>query len=230
MEIKKSPKADLERKNRWWFFIALGINISIFVALLECSPTEQDVSAEKFEKSMQSMVQTTEMIPAELAAPAVIEKKTIDENTVSEDIEIVEDNDVTGELKLSENIIEDTLEIVKKEEIEKPLERNDVVTDLKLLDEIPSYPGGMSQFVKWLTHNLKYPENARKNRLQGVVLASFVIDEKGNINDLKIARPLQKDCDDEVLRVLKKMDKWTPGKRNGEPCRTLFCIPIEFKL
>ena len=230
MEIKKSPKADLERKNSLWFFIALGINISIFVALLECSPSESDVSVEKFEKNIQSMAQTTEMIAAEKAAPAVIEKKIIDESAVSEEIEVVDDNEVTGELKLSDNIAEDTLKVPDKEEIEKPLERNDVVTDLKLLEEIPSYPGGMSQFVKWLTRNLKYPENARKNRLQGVVLASFVVEKNGSISDLKIARALQKDCDEEVLRVLKKMDKWTPGKRNGEPCRTLFCIPVEFKL
>ena len=230
MEIKKSPKADLERKNSLWFFIALGINISIFVALLECSPSEPEVSVENFEKSMQSLVQTTEMIPAEKAAPAVVERKIIEEDVVSEELETVENDEVVGEMKLSENIVQDTMKVPEKEEIKRPLERNDVVTDLKLLDEIPSYPGGMSQFVKWLTSNLKYPENARKNKLQGVVLATFVIEKDGNISNLKIARALHKECDDEVLRVLKKMNKWTPGKRNGETCRTLFCIPVEFKL
>ena len=230
MEIKKSPKADLERKSPWWFFIGLGINISIFVALLECSPSESNVSVDDMSRHMENIVKTTEMIPAEETSPVVAEKKKHDENTVNEEIEVVDNSDAAEFLKPESVFGNDTIEVVGKETDDKPLERTDVVTDLTLLEEIPSYPGGMSQFVKWLTANLHYPESSRKSKFQGVVVATFIIETDGSVSDLKIARALRKDCDDEVLRVLNKMDKWTPGKKNGKPCRTLFCIPVEFKL
>ena len=230
MEIKKSPKADLERKSPWWFFIGLGINISIFVALLESSPSESNVSVDDISRHMENIVKTTEMIPAEETSPVVAEKKKHDENTVNEEIEVVDNSDAAEFLKPESVFGNDTIEVVGKETDDKPLERTDVVTDLTLLEEIPSYPGGMSQFVKWLTANLHYPESSLKSKFQGVVVATFIIETDGSVSDLKIARALRKDCDDEVLRVLNKMDKWTPGKKNGKPCRTLFCIPVEFKL
>lgn len=230
MEIKKSPKADLERKSPWWFFIGLGLNISVFLALLECSPTEKDVSVEEMTRRMENVVKTTEMIPAEETVPVIVEKKKNDENAVSEEIEVVENGDVAEFVEPESLTGNDTVEVVGKEAEDKPLERQDVVTDLSLLEEIPSYPGGMSQFVKWLTANLHYPQTAHKARQQGVVVATFIIERDGSITDLKIARAFREDCDEEVMRVLKKMDKWTPGKKNGETCRTLFCIPVEFKL
>ena len=230
MEIKKSPKADLERKRTLWFFMGLIMNVSIFVALLECSPSENKTSVEDISKRMENVVKTTEMIPAEESAPEIIEKKHIDKNSVSDEIEVVENGEIVESVLPSATEGNDIVETPGVDEVEKPLERQDVVTDLKLLEEIPSYPGGMSKFVKWLTENLRYPQHAHNKKQQGIVVASFIINTDGSISELKIAKPFRRDCDDEVLRVLKKMEKWTPGKRKGKPCRTLFCIPIEFKL
>ena len=230
MEIKKSPKADLERKSLLWFFIGLGLNVSIFVALLECSPIEDAGSVDEISRSMENIVRTTEMVPAEEASPIVAEKKIEKESVVNDDIEVVDNTSDTEFIEPEALSGNDTVEIAGKDVDDKPMERKDVVTDLTLLEEIPVYPGGMSQFVKWLTKNLRYPRSARNVHLEGVVLATFIIEKDGSISNLKIARPLRQDCDDEVMRVLEQMQNWTPGKRNGKTCRTLFCIPVEFKL
>ncbi len=231
MEIKKSPKADLERKKPIWFLAALVINISVFVAVLECSPSgTESPSAEDFAKSMENITETTEMIAAEEAVPELPEKEIIKESTVSEEIEVVDEVSVTDTPQPVVGTGKDSVVVPSNNKEDKPIEREDVITDLKLLEELPSYPGGMSKFVRWLTENLKYPQQAKKVKLQGLVMASFVIGTDGSISELSIVRPLSKECDEEVLRVLGMMQKWTPGKMKGKPCKTLFCIPVEFKL
>ena len=231
MEIKKSPKADLERKKPLWFFIALLINISLFLFVLEYSPSESDVSVENITKSVENMVETTEMIAAEETAPAQPKKNIVEENRVSDEIEVVEKSDVSEFIPPLSVAGNDSIIMTGADiEDEKPIEREDVITDLKMLEQLPSYPGGMSKFVRWLTDNLKYPQKARDQRLQGLVVASFIINEDGSIDNISIRTPLSDECDKEVIRVLGKMEIWTPGKRNGKACRTLFCIPVEFKL
>lgn len=108
--------------------------------------------------------------------------------------------------------------------------KDDKPLDWRVVEELPEFPGGMVEFMKWLTKNLKYPPAARLHKIQGKVVVQFVVNKNGTISDTKIVRSAESSLDREALRVVGMMPKWTPGRQDGETCRTLFVVPIEFNL
>ena len=96
------------------------------------------------------------------------------------------------------------------------------------VDDVPTYPEG---FEKLLGKELKYPESARKNKLEGKVLLSFIVEKDGSITSPEIKKGFNKDCDNEALRAFQAIGaKWNPGKNSGKPVRTQMVMPIQFKL
>ena len=84
--------------------------------------------------------------------------------------------------------------------------------------------------LQYLANNLNYPSSARKNRIEGRVKVSFVVDEKGKLTHFKIVKSLGYGCDEEVLRVIRQMPKWVPGTRDDVPIKLSYTQPISFKL
>lgn len=101
---------------------------------------------------------------------------------------------------------------------------------LRIVEKLPEFPGGMVELMKWLTKNLKYPVLAQKQKLQGRVLVSFIINKDGSISDIKVAQGIDPLLDREALRVVRMMPRWKPGIEMGKPCRTMFAIPVVFQL
>ncbi|MFA6924227.1 MAG: energy transducer TonB [Bacteroidales bacterium] len=99
-----------------------------------------------------------------------------------------------------------------------------------IVEEMPQYPGGDEARVRFLQENVKYPQEAKNNGIQGKVYVTFVIDEKGNVTDVRIIRSIGGGCDAEALRVIKLMPKWLPGKQSGKPVRVQYNMPIIFTL
>lgn len=100
----------------------------------------------------------------------------------------------------------------------------------RLVEDLPQYPGGAVELMKWLTKNLKYPKIAQIRKTEGKVIAHFYVEKDGSITGLKVVQSLSRECDREALRVLGMMPNWQPGVQNGKPCRTKVSIPIVFKL
>ena len=98
----------------------------------------------------------------------------------------------------------------------------------RIIEELPEFPGGASAFMKWLTHNLKYPRSMDEGE-DGEVVVQFIVNKNGTISDLKIAKSLNEDCDREVMRVFRLMPKWKPGITGGKPARTQYVVPVVFK-
>lgn len=98
------------------------------------------------------------------------------------------------------------------------------------VEKMPEYPGGQAEMFKFLAGNIKYPESARKNKVQGVVYIGFVVNKKGKIVDIKLKKGFDKDCDAEALRVIKLMPSWTPGEEKGEKVSVEMVLPISFRL
>lgn len=94
----------------------------------------------------------------------------------------------------------------------------------------PEFPGGMEALYKYLAENIHYPEQAKNDQIQGRVVISFVVEKDGGISDAKVVRGIGGGCDEEALRVVNAMPKWTPGKMRGEVVRVNFHLPITFKL
>jgi len=122
----------------------------------------------------------------------------------------------------------------EEEEDEKALASLDVdpnnPLNFHVVEELPQFPGGAVEFMKWLTKNLQYPKKARELKRQGKVVAVFYVEKDGSVSGIKVTQSLSPECDRETLRVLRMMPKWKPGIQHDEPCRTKVCIPVVFKL
>jgi len=99
-----------------------------------------------------------------------------------------------------------------------------------LVEEMPSYPGGDTARIKFLVENIVYPKTAKEKGIQGVVYITFVIDESGHVEDVRVLRGIGGGCDEEAVRVVKLMPNWTPGKSEGKNVRVQFNMPIRFTL
>ena len=97
-------------------------------------------------------------------------------------------------------------------------------------EEMPSFPGGMGECMKFLAQNIKYPKKAAKNGIQGRVIVQFWVETDGSIDDIKIVKGVSWELNDEAKRVVKKMPKFKPGTIGGEPTRMQFNMPIIFRL
>ena len=98
------------------------------------------------------------------------------------------------------------------------------------VDEMPEFPGGVEALMDYVSRNVKYPESAKENNLQGRVLVKFVIEKDGSVSNVEVGRGWGNELDDEAVRVVKAMPKWKPGKQEGKPVRVSFMLPINFKL
>jgi protein TonB len=117
------------------------------------------------------------------------------------------------------------------ETVETPETNNEVTEKIYTwAEEMPKFPGGDSELMKFFSQNLVYPEIAKRAGIEGKVILSFIVDKNGNIVDVKVAKSIGAGCDEEATRVLKIMSRWIPGKQNGNPVLTRINLPVVFKL
>lgn len=100
----------------------------------------------------------------------------------------------------------------------------------QIVEVMPEFPGGMDQMAKYLSENIKYPEEAKEKGVSGRVFISFVIEKDGSVSNAKVMRSVGGGCDEEALRVVKGMPKWKPGLMKGKPVRVNYVLPVNFKL
>lgn len=98
------------------------------------------------------------------------------------------------------------------------------------VEEQAEFVGGMPALMRWLSSNIRYPESAQKNDVQGRVIVKFIVEKDGSITNAQVIRSVDSDLDREALRVVGKMPKWTPGRNGGVPVRSYFTLPVNFRL
>ena len=111
--------------------------------------------------------------------------------------------------------------------------RKDTATDDKVYEvceQMPIFEGGDAALLKYLTDSVKYPELAKKHGVQGRVVIGFIVEKDGSLTDVKVLRPVDIDLDAEVLRLVKGMPKWIPGRHNGQRVRVRYLLPIHICL
>ena len=106
--------------------------------------------------------------------------------------------------------------------------KNDMVFDV--VEVMPQFPGGQIAMMKYIMENMKYPEQAMKEGIQGRVAVRFIVEKDGSISDVKPILSVHPLLNKEAVRVVESMPKWTPGKQNGKPVRVRFNLPVMFKL
>ena len=101
----------------------------------------------------------------------------------------------------------------------------------KVVDQMPSFPGGNQALFRYLQENLKYPSIAQANGIQGRTLVSFVVEKDGSITDVQVVRSAgDPSLDREAVRIIRTMPRWRPGKIQGQEVRVQYTVPINFKL
>jgi protein TonB len=106
----------------------------------------------------------------------------------------------------------------------------ETILETTVVDQLPEFPGGEDELIKFLTENMNYPELAREKGTEGRVVIGFVVNKEGEIDVLKLKRGIGDGCDKEAIRVVNKMPKWKPAKFNGKTVSVYFDLPIQFDL
>ena len=94
----------------------------------------------------------------------------------------------------------------------------------------PEFPGGIDSLMNFLRENLRYPQEARTQGVEGTVYVSFIVETNGSVTNAAVIRGIEESVDAEAKRVVQMFPKWTPGKQNNEAVRVRFVVPIKFKL
>ncbi len=108
--------------------------------------------------------------------------------------------------------------------------KGDSVTYKKMRGTPPQFKGGVDGFGRYLGTNIQYPDNARKNDIQGRVILSFVVEKDGTVTNIVVSRSVNPELDEEAVRVLKNSPKWIPGTQFGRAVRVTYSVPVNFAL
>ena len=106
--------------------------------------------------------------------------------------------------------------------------KNQQVFDV--VEKMPEYPGGQAALFEYLSTNVKYPVDAEKQKIQGRVLVTFVVNTDGSITDIEVVKKAFPSLDAEAVRVISGMPKWIPGEQKGQKVRVKYTVPLTFRL
>jgi len=205
---------------------------------VELSALEQKKKEAKVEKKEQIKVEPEKVVEkvkssVKFTAPVIKKDNEVKEEDEIKLDEVEKSNKAVGAFTVEGND-EVGGEVLKaKEEIAAPEPPKQQVEENKVFDvveQMPSFPGGMGALMSWLNQNIKYPVIAAENGVQGRVVVQFVVEKDGSITDVKVAKSVDPSLDKEAARVVSAMPKWTPGKQNGSAVRVKYTVPVTFKL
>lgn len=147
-------------------------------------------------------------------------------NVVEDDVELEQQDILTSEdtQEAAQTAVYTPPAAVEEEEEEAAQQIFTVV------EEMPEFPGGMNELLKYLAKSIKYPVIAQENGIQGRVICAFVVNRDGSIVDAEVLRGVDPSLDKEALRVIMSMPKWKPGKQRGKPVRVKYTVPVTFRL
>ena len=229
MEVKKTPKADLQNKKTLFREIGLVAVLGILLLAFEWSTSEkQDIDqftqeAVAVEEEIIPITQEQQELPPEMPKIPVL-SDVID--IVDDDIEIkddllinLEDNANLG-VEIQDYVAEVVEEVVEEEAI-----------PFALVEEKPGFQGGdPNAFSKWVNSRLVYPEIAKENGVQGKVTLQFTVNTDGSVSNVKVLRGVDPSLDKEAVRIVSSSPKWTPGKQRDKPVKVTYTFPVIFQL
>lgn len=232
MEVKKSRGADLENLRVQGFLLGLIVVLAAMFVALEWNSTDSGWAFFETDDDLDAEMELSPLKRDKDEIPMMLPQEQKVEQPKSEQLHLV-DNDV--ELTFEPEPVErpeDLKDQKDTEDQDKPevVDMYNEPVDFRVVEDLPQFPGGASEFMKWLTKNLKYPPSAQNRKVKGKVVAQFIVNTDGSVSDLELTEHLEAACDREVLRVLRMMPKWQAGVMNAKPCRTKVCIPIVFNL
>ncbi len=230
MEIKKSPKADLERGKTLSVLMGFVVGLAVLFVGFEWSTRdvmvvqESDGVADIIAEEEVEITRPENTPPPPPPPPAPVVTEVL--NVVEDDVELEQQDILSSEDNQQEaqTAVYTPPAVVEEEEEEAAQQIFTVV------EEMPEFPGGQGELLKYLGKSIKYPVIAQENGIQGRVVCAFVINRDGSIVDAEVLRGVDPSLDKEALRVINSMPKWKPGKQRGKPVRVKYTVPVVFRL
>lgn len=231
MEVKKSPKADLEKGKSTWLLLGYVMVLAFMFIAIEWSTRDveidknQIVQVAEFEEEIMPITEQDNTPPPPPPPPAEVPPQ------VEEIINIVDNEEEVADVDIASS--EDTgqkVEIkafVPQEIIEEEPEEEEI---FMVAETMPEFPGGMAELMKFLSKNIKYPTIAQENGIQGRVTVTFVVNRDGSIVDPQVIRGVDPSLDKEAIRVITAMPKWKAGEQRGKKVRVKYTVPVTFRL
>lgn len=224
--------------------------IAVLPTLIEAVTPDKNNQAgidEAFELSsipVEEQLPEENIIREETAPPPPPLKATIQFTppVITEDKNVTEENEMKSQTELNETKVDISIKtvegvndknavdvaeltkhkvVIQEEKQEKPL---------TVVEQMPQFPGGDAEMMKFLYAGIKYPTVAAENGIQGRVVVRFVVGKDGAVSDVQVVRPLDPSLDKEAVRVVRTMPKWVPGKQNGRNVAVYYTLPVTFKL
>jgi protein TonB len=228
MELKKTPKADLEaKKNMFWLIglvVALGLSLLAFEWTTKPSKAADlgTIQTAEVEEEIIPITREQEVKPPPPPPPPKVIEVL---NIVDDDVEIED------ELEIEDTEADELTEIDVAPVIETAAEEEEEEAQVFfIVEDMPEFPGGDLALRKYIANAIKYPVIAQENGIQGKVYVTFVVSKTGKVTDAKIARGVDPSLDKEALRVVNALPAWKPGKQRGKPVNVSYTVPINFVL
>ena len=180
---------------------------------------------QKVEKVKSSIAFTPPVIKKDSEVKPEEEMKTQDE--LKETKTAIGAFDVKGNDEAGGTVLKAVEDIATPEPPKQEAEQNKV---FDVVEQQPSYPGGMGALNQWLASNIKYPAMAAENGIEGRVVVQFVVERDGSVSGVHVVRGVDPSLDKEATRVVSQMPKWIPGKHNGSAVRVKYTVPVTFRL
>lgn len=226
MEIKKSPKADL--KNKRGLLLEIGLVVSLLLVIGAFSYTPEEKRIEKVDLQApiveEQIVEITRQDQKPPETPRKVEVKVIADllQVVTNDTKITTEVDFT---EFDEDVdVVQTVGVVEEEVVEDD-------QPFLIAETMPSFQGGdLNTFRTWVQQNVRFPQIALENGIQGRVVLSFVIEKDGRLTNIQVLQTPDRSLSEEAVRVLSKSPKWTPGKQRNQVVRVKYTLPVDFRV
>ncbi len=225
MEIKKSPKADLQNKRG--LLLEIGLCIALGLVILAFAYTPKEHRIQQIDTSYGPVEEQNTEITRQDQKPPEPPKK-IEVKVIADILEVV-----TNDTKINTDV--DFTEFDENAEIEQivAVEEEEVEDDQPFLraETMPSFQGGdLNTFRKWVQDNVRFPQIALENGIQGRVTLSFVIEKDGRLTNIQVLQTPDRSLSEEAIRVLNKSPKWSPGKQRNQTVRVKYTLPVDFRV
>lgn len=222
----KRDRADLERKrSTLFFFIGLTLALTAVIVAFEWNfPQKGIIDDLLFENTEWEEIQD---IPQTYQAPPPPPKQLIQQPVIVEvpDEEILEEIEVDMDVEITEDMAVAEIEFTEEDIPEEKAEEI-----FMIVEDEPTPKGGLKAFYEYVSKNIRYPQRAMENEIEGRVYVQFVVNSKGKINDVNVMKGIGAGCDEEAARIIKDAPDWNPGKQRGKPVSVRMVVPITFKL
>ena len=225
MEIKKSPKADLKNKRGLLLDIGLVVSLLLVIGAFSYTPEEKRIEKVDLQAPIveEQIVEITRQDQKPPETPRKVEVKAISDllQVVTNDTKIATNLDFTE--------FDEDVEVVQTVPVEEEVVEDD--QPFLIAETMPSFQGGdLNTFRNWVQQNVKFPQIALENGIQGRVVLSFVIEKDGRLTNIQVLQTPDRSLSEEAVRVLSKSPKWSPGKQRNQVVRVKYTLPVDFRV